>query len=84
MSSQLEAGMEIGHPLRLRIMLACAQQPQSPKTMETRQEPLGTIAYHFRILRERGLLAEHSRVRRRGSVQTYYVLSDAGRALLDG
>jgi predicted ArsR family transcriptional regulator len=81
-TDQLPAGLEIGHPERLRIMRACAVVSQSPKTMATREVSLQTIAYHFRVLHQRGLIEVHDQVRRRGSIQTYYVLSDTGRELL--
>lgn len=83
MTDQLIAGMVIGHPLRLRILLACAVMPQSPKTLTTPEASLQVVAYHFRTLHQRGLIEVHDRVRRRGSVQTFYVLSDTGRELLD-
>ena len=46
-------------------------------------EPLGTVAYHFRVLHTAGLIELVSTERRRGSVESFYqATSSAGASSL--
>lgn len=41
-------------------------------------EPLGTVAYHFRVLQNAGLIELVATERRRGSIQSFYEATSSG------
>ena len=41
-------------------------------------EPLGTVAYHFRVLHTAGLIERVAKERRRGSVESFYRTTSSG------
>lgn len=45
--------------------------------------PIGTVAYHFRVLRDRGYIECVEERQVRGSIAHYYALTPKGRALYD-
>lgn len=85
LDTAIEAALALGHPLRFRILRACAQQPESPVTLAPRFEnELGRLAYHFRLLEDRGLLEIVERRRVNGAQQKLYAATADGRAALQG
>jgi DNA-binding transcriptional ArsR family regulator len=63
----------LAHPLRVQILAAAESEPVSPSDMAVRlREPLGVVAYHFRVLHTAGLLELVATERRRGSIQSFY------------
>jgi len=63
----------ISHPLRIRLLAIFDEQAVSPVILASKlQQPLGTIAYHVRILYELGLLDLVSTRQRRGATEHYY------------
>lgn len=81
----IEVAFQLGHPERYRILRACALEQESPRTM-TQQggASLGVIAYHFRVLCEKGLIERSERRAVRGTVQNFYRATPAGRRALKG
>src|SRR5512134_2146416 len=71
----------LAHPLRLRVLLALEHETLSPTELAQRFGlSVNALAYHVRALRDAGLL-ELVRTRPAGgSVQSFYGLSDRGRA----
>ena len=72
----------LGHPLRLRILLALENESEtlSPSDLGQRlRVALGLVAYHVRTLRDDGLLELVDTRVARGSLQSFYRLSDRGR-----
>ena len=70
----------LGHPLRLRILLALESETLSPSDLGQRlRVALGLVAYHVRTLRDDGLLELVDTRVARGSLQSFYRLSDRGR-----
>lgn len=84
LDAAIDAAFRLGHPLRYRILRACVLGPESPATLTPPGELVGGVAYHFRVLRDKGLLEVTERRRRHGGMQTLYVATDAGRAALEG
>lgn len=80
----LAVAFRVGHPERLRILRACIQGPQSPKTMTSNGRSIGAVAYHFRLLYDRGLLEIAEKRVVRGAIQTFYRASDLGLSALRG
>jgi DNA-binding transcriptional ArsR family regulator len=63
----------LAHPLRLQILAAAESEAVSPSQVAVAvREPLGVVAYHFRVLHTVGLIELVSTERRRGSVQSFY------------
>jgi hypothetical protein len=63
----------IGHPLRVQILAAAESDVVSPSDVAVMLgEPLGVVAYHFRVLHTVGLIELVSTERRRGSIQSFY------------
>lgn len=84
LDTAIEAALALGHPLRFRIMRACACNPESPVTLARMFEnDVGRVAYHFRVLAARGLLEISERRRVRGAQQKFYVATTDGRAALE-
>lgn len=63
----------ISHPLRIRLLAIFDEQAASPVSLANKlQQPLGTIAYHVRVLHELGLVDLVSTRQRRGATEHYY------------
>jgi DNA-binding transcriptional ArsR family regulator len=73
----------MAHPLRVQIVAMLNQRVMSA-TMVAKQidEPLQNVAYHFRVLREKGLIEEVDSRAVRGSVEHFYRATK--RVLFDG
>jgi DNA-binding transcriptional ArsR family regulator len=73
----------MAHPLRVQIVAMLNQRVMSA-TMISKQidEPLQNVAYHFRMLREKGLIEEVSSRPVRGSTEHFYRATK--RVLFDG
>jgi DNA-binding transcriptional ArsR family regulator len=73
----------MAHPLRIQIVAMLNQQVMSA-TMIAKKigEPLQNVAYHFRILREKGLIEEVDTRPVRGSTEHFYRATK--RVLFDG
>jgi DNA-binding transcriptional ArsR family regulator len=66
----------IGHPLRRRILrlLRDSDDPRSPSKMaKALGEPLGTTAYHVRVLDKVGALEDAGEQQVRGAVESFFV-----------
>lgn len=73
------------HPLRLQIMklLDESEEPLSPSTIAERLEaPLGNVSYHVRQLLGAKFLKLKRTKQRRGAVEHFYALEEAGDNLL--
>ena len=69
----------LGHPLRLRILLALGTETLSPSELEQRLDSgLGITAYHVGVLRDDGLLMLVDTRAARGAVESFYRLSGRG------
>lgn len=69
----------LGHPVRLRILLALGSETQSPSELEERLGVgLGVVAYHVRALREDGLMMLVETRATRGSLESFYRLTARG------
>jgi DNA-binding transcriptional ArsR family regulator len=69
----------LAHPLRLQILAAAESDAVSPSQIAVAvREPLGVVAYHFRVLHTVGLIELVSTERRRGSIQNFYRATDHG------
>ena len=63
----------LAHPLRLQILEAAESEAVSPSELAVALgQPLGVVAYHFRVLHTAGLLELVATEPRRGSVQSFY------------
>lgn len=64
----------LSHPLRPRILQAVALRGESSPTeiAASLQEPLGSVSYHVRILRDEGWLELVRTAPRRGAVEHFY------------
>jgi DNA-binding transcriptional ArsR family regulator len=63
----------ISHPLRIRLLAILDEQAASPVMLATAlNQPLGTVAYHVRVLYDLGLLKLVSTRQRRGATEHYY------------
>ena len=63
----------LAHPLRLHILAAAESDAISPsETAVALSEPLGVVAYHFRVLHTLGLIELVATEPRRGSIQSFY------------
>jgi DNA-binding transcriptional ArsR family regulator len=63
----------LAHPIRIHILEAVEAGPVSPSEVAIAVgEPLGTVAYHFRVLHNAGLIELAGTERKRGSIQSFY------------
>ena len=63
----------LGHPIRIQVLEAANEEAVSPSDLAvTLGEPLGVVAYHFRVLHSAGLIELADTKRRRGSIQSFY------------
>ena len=69
----------VAHPIRLAVLTMAESDPVSASEAAVRLgEPLGTVAYHFRVLHTAGLVELVSEERRRGSVESFYRTASEG------
>ena len=69
----------LGHPIRLRILLALGSDTLSPSELEERLDiGLGTLAYHVNVLRDDGLLMLVDTRASRGALESFYRMTDRG------
>jgi DNA-binding transcriptional ArsR family regulator len=74
----------LGHPLRLRILLALGGDTLSPSELDERLGVgLGLVAYHVRTLRDDGLMALVETRAARGSLESFYRLTARGELARD-
>ena len=74
----------LGHPVRLRILLALGGDTLSPSELEERMGVgLGLVAYHVRTLRDDGLVALVETRAARGSLESFYRLTARGELARD-
>jgi DNA-binding transcriptional ArsR family regulator len=69
----------LGHPIRLRILLAFGSDTLSPSELEERLEVgLAMLAYHVGVLRDDGFLMLVDTRATRGALESFYRLTDRG------
>jgi DNA-binding transcriptional ArsR family regulator len=69
----------LAHPLRLKILEAAESEAVSPSEVAVALgEPLGVVAYHFRVLHNAGLIVLVATEPRRGSLQSFYQATGHG------
>lgn len=70
----------LAHPLRVRILTVLKERVASPSEMaDALSAPLGTVAYHVRILHQLELIQLVGHTPRRGSVEHHYRATDRPR-----
>jgi len=63
----------LAHPIRLAVLTMAEEQPVSASEAAVALgEPLGTVAYHVRVLHTAGLIELVSEERKRGSIESFY------------
>jgi DNA-binding transcriptional ArsR family regulator len=66
-------GKALSHPLRARVFVELSERVASPVELAREfQEPLGTVAYHTRVLADLGCAELVRTAHRRGAVEHYY------------
>jgi DNA-binding transcriptional ArsR family regulator len=69
----------LAHPIRLEVLMMAEEEPISASQAAVALgEPLGTVAYHFRVLQTAGLIELVFEERRRGSVESFYRTTSSG------
>jgi predicted ArsR family transcriptional regulator len=69
----------VAHPIRLAVLTMAESAPVSASDAAVElSEPLGSVAYHFRVLHTAGLIELVSEERRRGSIQSFYETTSTG------
>jgi len=69
----------LGHPIRVRILVALGSDTLSPSELEQRLEiGLANLAYHVGVLRDDGLLMLVDTRASRGALESFYRLTDRG------
>jgi DNA-binding transcriptional ArsR family regulator len=69
----------LAHPIRVTILEATETEAVSPSEIAVAiGEPLGVVAYHFRVLHNVGLIELAATERRRGSIQSFYRATGTG------
>jgi DNA-binding transcriptional ArsR family regulator len=69
----------LAHPMRLQILEAAESEAVSPSEVAVAlRQPLGVVAYHFRVLHTAGLIELVATEPRRGSVQSFYQTTARG------
>ena len=83
MTQQLQRfGKALSHPLRMRALTVLNQRVASPSELaEELGEPLGSVAYHVRMLLDLGFIELVKTTPRRGAVEHHYRATE--RAWLD-
>jgi DNA-binding transcriptional ArsR family regulator len=71
----------LGHPIRVRIVLALADGMRSASELERRLDvQLALVAYHMRTLHQAGLVELVETRPRRGSLESFYHLTAMGQS----
>jgi DNA-binding transcriptional ArsR family regulator len=66
----------LGHPVRRKILQILGERVASPNEMSRHlDQPLGTVSYHVKVLRESNCIEEVRNEPRRGAVEHYYKAS---------
>lgn len=83
----IEVAKAFSHPLRYRIMRYLWSEVDggvaSPTAMaEEFAEPLGNVSYHVKTLLGLGMIDLFETKPRRGALEHFYELSDAGKAAM--
>ena len=69
----------LAHPIRLHILsVAESEDISASEVAVALSEPLGVVAYHFRVLHTAGLIELVGTERRRGSIQSFYRATTSG------
>jgi DNA-binding transcriptional ArsR family regulator len=69
----------LAHPIRVHILEATEHEAVSPSEIAVAiGEPLGVVAYHFRVLHSAGLIELTATEQRRGWTQSFYRSTGAG------
>ena len=69
----------LAHPIRLHILsVAESEDISASEVAAALSEPLGVVAYHFRVLHTAGLIEVVGTKRRRGSIQSFYRTTTTG------
>jgi DNA-binding transcriptional ArsR family regulator len=69
----------LAHPIRVYILEAAEFEAVSPSDVAVAiGEPLGVVAYHFRVLDNVGLIELTATEQRRGSIQSFYRATSSG------
>jgi DNA-binding transcriptional ArsR family regulator len=69
----------LSHPIRLHILTVAESESISASDIAVALgEPLGVVAYHFRVLHTAGLIELVATERRRGSIQSFYRTTASG------
>lgn len=69
----------LAHPLRLRALLSAAERMVSPKALAAEHgAPLRVMAYHVRVLAERGLIEQVGSRQVRGALAHDYGITVRG------
>ena len=75
----------VAHPIRLHILSVAETQDISASEIAVALgEPLGVVAYHFRVLHTAALIELVGTERRRGSIQSFYRTTTTGWVELAG
>ena len=79
-----EAVERSAHPIRLHILsVAESEDISASEVAVALSEPLGVVAYHFRVLHTAGLIELVGTERRRGSIQSYRATTTGWAALAE-
>ena len=69
----------LAHPIRLHILsIAESEDISASEVAVALSEPLGVVAYHFRVLHTAGLIELVGTERRRGSIQSFHRATTTG------
>jgi DNA-binding transcriptional ArsR family regulator len=69
----------LAHPIRLEVLTMAEEDSISASEAAVALgEPLGTVAYHFRVLHTAGLIELVAEERRRGSIESFYQTTSSG------
>jgi DNA-binding transcriptional ArsR family regulator len=69
----------LAHPIRLHILTVAESESVSASSVAVSLgEPLGVVAYHFRVLHTAGLIELVATERRRGSIESFYRTTASG------
>jgi hypothetical protein len=69
----------LAHPIRVHILQAAEVDAVSPSDIAVEiGEPLGVVAYHFRVLHNVDLIELTATERRRGSIESFYRSTASG------
>lgn len=74
-----DAHRAMSHPIRALILASMGDRVVSPTQLAAElKRPLGTVAYHVRVLLDAGFIEEVGTSQRRGAIQHHYRLRGDG------